>query len=184
MPIKAKYARMRSAAQVHVQQSKQDTGPDKASHTESPRVEVSAGGVSAGSGSRSNTIFDIFMSIQRIYQVVRLRRLEFVLFVSSFCCCCCCCCFCGRHEMEFRAHKVRRRPRRPNPLMPRGACFAPAHRQHNEEGHGQGQGLRAMGYSCSPDALAVAMAMASSACQGDIYRANIIYTRSIAAAHK
>lgn len=44
MPIKAKYARMRSAAQVHVQQSKQDTGPDKASHTESPRVEVSAGG--------------------------------------------------------------------------------------------------------------------------------------------
>lgn len=44
MPIKAKYARMRSAAQVHVQQSKQDTSPDKASHTESPRVEVTKGG--------------------------------------------------------------------------------------------------------------------------------------------
>lgn len=146
-------------------------------------VRDGAKGARSGSRSSRNTIFDIFMSIQRIYQVGRLRRLEFVLFVSSFCCCCCCC-FCGRHEMEFRAHKVRRRPRRPNPLMPRGACFAPAHRQHDEEGHGQGHGIRAMGYSCSPDALTVAMAMASSACQGDIYRANIIYTRSIAAAHK
>lgn len=146
---------MRSAAQVHVQQSKLDTGPDKASHTESPRVEV-ARGESAGSGSssRSNTIFDIFMSIQRIYQVGRLRRLEFVLFVSSFCCCCCCycccCCFCGRHEMEFRAHKVRRRPRRPNPLMPRGACFAPAHRQHNEERERTGTPAKGNGLQLQP----------------------------------
>lgn len=116
--------------------------------TQLPCVVGGLGGRQQQAGSRSSrkTIFDIFMSIQRIYQVGRLRRLEFVLFASSFFFI-----FLSERflvEMEFRAHKVRRRPRRPNPLMPRGACFAPAHRQ---------QGQPAL-------CVALAMAMASSAC--------------------
>jgi len=65
------------AAKFQAMSMSRYTGPkvDKASHTQSRELCV---------GQSRNTIFDIFMSMQRIYQVgrrLRRRRLEFVLFV-------------------------------------------------------------------------------------------------------